>query len=109
MKLSLQDTLKNSLIGDLKCAAGILLSGNNFLKIQHMSEIMGLHFINSRMFYAIQNHYICPGVEETFATTLSKRIEEVQDKNVVLFGEYTVCFLDIQIGSVSRTLSKTHT
>ena len=30
--------LKNSHIGDLKCAAGIVLSRNNFLKIQRMSE-----------------------------------------------------------------------
>ena len=51
-----------------------------------MTEIMGLHFITGRMFYAVQSHYVCPEVEATFTSVLTQNTEAVKDKNVVLCG-----------------------
>ena len=76
-------------VRDLKFASSILQSGNNFLKIRQMAKIMELHPVSSRLFYAVQNHYICPEVEETFAAQLAKTTSELQGKEVVLCGEYT--------------------
>ena len=67
-----------------------LLSGNNFVKVRHMAKVMGLHPPTTSFFYAVQNHYVCPEVEETFSTYLQKKADELKGKEVVVCGKYSL-------------------
>ena len=44
----------------------VVLSGNNFQKIEHFSSTLGLHVISWSTFHMYQWLYICPGIEKFY-------------------------------------------
>ena len=49
---------------NLQTAASILLSGNNFAKIEKMAKFLGLSFISESTFYRLQRLYFVPDINE---------------------------------------------
>ena len=49
---------------NLQTAASILLSGNNFAKIEKMAKFLGLSFISESTFYRLQRLYFVPAINE---------------------------------------------
>ena len=50
-------------------AMAIVLSGNNFQKIEILARILKLHVISRTTFHMYQRLYICPGIEKYFFKT----------------------------------------
>ena len=48
----------------LQAAASILLSGNNFAKIERMAKFYGLAFLSKSTFYRYQRLYLIPEINE---------------------------------------------
>ena len=51
-------------VNNLQSAASILLSGNNFAKINRMAEFLGMPFLSESTYYRMQRLYLFPAVEE---------------------------------------------
>jgi len=49
---------------NLQAAASILLSGNNFTKIERMFSFLGLSFMSDSTFYRMQRLYLIPCINE---------------------------------------------
>ena len=47
----------------------MVLSGNNFQKIENLTRILKLHVISLITFHMYQRLYICPGIEKITGTT----------------------------------------
>ncbi|XP_072172010.1 LOW QUALITY PROTEIN: uncharacterized protein [Diadema setosum] len=86
-RFCMQETVNGSHVGDIKFASAILLSGNNFLKIKRMADVMNLHMFSSKLFSAVQNHYVCPVVEGMATTIFEETREKLKDKEIVLCGD----------------------
>ncbi|EDO40388.1 predicted protein [Nematostella vectensis] len=53
-------------VNNLQVAAALLLSGNNFAKIEKFSKFLGLSFISASTFYRVQRLYAIPTINECF-------------------------------------------
>lgn len=51
----------------------VVLSGNNFQKIERFSKTMSLHVISWSTFHMYQRLYICPGIEKFYFKTQVNR------------------------------------
>ena len=67
-------------------------AGNNFSKVNRMSEFLGLSFLSEATFYRIQRLYLFPAVEEWWNWMRDELVKEFVDQKVVV-GE---------MGSVTR-------
>ena len=47
-------------------AMAVVLSGNNFQKIENLARILQLYVISQTTFHMYQRLYICPGIEKYF-------------------------------------------
>ncbi|XP_063956776.1 uncharacterized protein LOC129269419 isoform X1 [Lytechinus pictus] len=86
-RFCIQETINRTHVGDVKLATSIFVSGNNYLKVRHMLEVMGLHPISSRLFHSMQSHYVCPEVEDSFNKYLTEKANELKEKDVVVCGD----------------------
>ena len=48
-------------------ASSILLSGNNFEKVEQLMEFTGIKTISSSTYHLYQRMYVCPGIEKYFS------------------------------------------
>lgn len=67
-------------------ATAVLLSGNNFGKIQKMADFMGLVFRSESTFYQMHHLYLCPVVEEWWSWMLGELLKEFVGQKVVPGG-----------------------
>jgi len=72
---------------NLQAAAPILLSGNNFNKINRMAEFLGLSFLSESTFYRMQQLYSFPVVEEWWGWMREELIQEFVNEKVVVGGD----------------------
>ena len=72
---------------NLQSAAAILLSGNNFSKVNRMAEFLGLSFLSEATFYRIQRLYLFPAVEEWWNWMRDELVKEFVDQKVVVGGD----------------------
>ena len=72
---------------NLQAAAAILLSGNNFNKINRMAEFLGLSFLSESTFYRMQRLYLFPAVEEWWGWMREELIQEFVNEKVVVGGD----------------------
>ena len=49
---------------NLQAAASVLLSGNNFAKIERLADFYGLTFLSSSSYYRMQRLYLIPAINE---------------------------------------------
>ena len=72
---------------DLLFASSIVLSGNQFAKIELMCRFLGLKFQSQSTFYRIQRLYICPSVFELWSETRETNLADIANCPVVLAGD----------------------
>lgn len=72
---------------NLQVAASILLSGNNFTKIERMCSFLGLSFISNSTFFRMQRLYLIPGINEWWNWQRDQLLEEFKNVEVVVCGD----------------------
>ncbi|XP_078616485.1 uncharacterized protein LOC144884851 [Branchiostoma floridae x Branchiostoma japonicum] len=74
--------------GDFMLASSILLSGNNYRKVNLLCKFMKLGCVSSSTFYSIQSQYCVPTIKEYWREGNTRRLEALRTKdNVVLLGD----------------------
>ena len=72
---------------NLQVAASILLSGNNFAKIEKMANFLGLSFISKSTFYRMQRLYLIPCISEWWNWQREQLIHDFLEKEIVVCGD----------------------
>ena len=70
-----QETIGRSHTGDIWVVSAILLSGNNYEKINLLARFAKLNMMLSATYSKIQAHYIIPAIEEHWRKTHAETIE----------------------------------
>lgn len=84
---SSQPTFKQgTYIGDLIIASSILLSGNNFSKIELMAKQMNLAMIGKSSYYKYQRYYCFPVIFNFWETLVERNCQDVLKRSVILLG-----------------------
>ncbi|XP_063405831.1 uncharacterized protein LOC134689792 [Mytilus trossulus] len=73
--------------GDLMLTSAIVLSGNNFQKIELFCKILGLPLVSSSTFHKMQRSYIVPSIDKFWQKHLDDIYTELQGKEVVVLGD----------------------
>ncbi|XP_061167506.1 uncharacterized protein LOC133176400 [Saccostrea echinata] len=73
--------------GDLMLASAILLSGNNFKKIELMCKFLNLPIISNTTFHKIQRTYLIPSVDEFWADNQLNTINQFLGEDLVILGD----------------------
>ena len=71
---------------NLLFASSILLSGNNFEKVEQLMDYTGIQTISSSTFHLYQRLYICTGIEAFFAQE-QRAVLESHTNPLVLCGK----------------------
>ena len=74
-------------VNNIQVAAAVLLSGNNFGKIQRLTESMNLAFVSKSSYFKIKRVYLLPAVDEWWGWMSGQLMEEFRDQEVVCSGE----------------------
>lgn len=53
-------------VDNLHFASTLVLSGNNYKKIQLFCNFLGVQIISNTTFHSYQRHYICPGIKSYY-------------------------------------------
>ena len=72
---------------NLQLAASIMLSGNNFAKVEKMANFLGLSFISDSTFYRMQRLYFIPAIDEWWIWQKEQLIQEFLGKPVIVCGD----------------------
>ena len=72
---------------NLQVGASILLSGNNFAKVEKFVRFLGLAFISDSTFYRMQRLYCIPAINECWGWLREKLLEEFTEKDVIVCGD----------------------
>ena len=72
---------------NLQLAASIMVSGNNFAKVEKMANFLGLSFISDSTFYRMQRLYFIPAIDEWWSWQREQLVQEFLDKPVIVCGD----------------------
>ena len=72
---------------NLQTAASILLSGNNFSKIERMARFLNLEFISSSTYHRFQRVYLLPEVNDWLSWIRKEVLAEFSGKEIVVGGD----------------------
>lgn len=72
---------------NLQAAASIMLSGNNFAKVEKLANFLGLSFISDSTFYRMQRLYFIPAIEEWWGWQRGELLKDFVNKEVVVCGD----------------------
>ena len=61
---------------NLLLVAAVVVSGNNFAKINKHFKVMGVSFISPTTFYNYQQHFVCPTVNKFYISEQVKNFVE---------------------------------
>jgi len=86
-KFSSSKDINDMYANNLQVAASILLSGNNFTKIERTCSFLGLSFISDSTFYRMQRLYLVPCINEWCNWQRDQLIEEFKSGEVVVCGD----------------------
>jgi len=86
-KFSSSKDINDMYANNLQVAASILLSGNNFSKIERMCSFLGLSFFSDSTFYGMQRLYLVPCINEWWNWQRDQLIEEFKSVEVVVCGD----------------------
>nr|XP_054756629.1 uncharacterized protein LOC129262527 isoform X1 [Lytechinus pictus] len=86
-KFCSQEVLGRSHVGDVRLGSSILLSGNNFQKIQLLFRFSKLNFMSQRTFHALQAQYAIPAVEACWKGIQDTSITKHKATPVVVCGD----------------------
>lgn len=86
-KFSSSKDINEMYTNNLQVAASILLSGNNFTKIERMCSFLGLSFISNSTFFRMQRLYLIPCINEWWNWQRDQLLEEFKNVEVVVCGD----------------------
>lgn len=74
---------------NLQLAASIMLSGNNFAKVEKFAKFLGLAFISDSTFYRMQRLYFIPAIDEWWGWQRERGqiVRDFHGKEVVICGD----------------------
>ena len=72
---------------NLQAAAAVLLSGNNFAKVEKFASFMGLSFISPSTFYRVQKLYSLPAIDEWWEWMRGELLVEFENEELVVSGD----------------------
>lgn len=72
---------------NMQLAASILLSGNNYAKVENMANFLGLSFISDSTFYRMQRLYLIPAIGEWWTWQREELVQEFLNKELVICGD----------------------
>ena len=72
---------------NLHLAASIMVSGNNFAKVEKMANFLRLSFISDSTFYRMQRLYFIPPIDEWWSQQREQLVQEFLDKPVIVCGD----------------------
>ena len=70
--------------GNLQLASGIIVSGNNFTKVEQFFKSVNLKGISKDTFYRVQKLYVAPAVGEMWDQMQETLLNSLKDKEVVI-------------------------
>ncbi len=79
--------VNNVLSNNFQTAAAVLLSGNNFTKIEKFANFLGLSFISASTFFRVQKLYCLPAIEERWQWMRGDLLIEFKDQELVVSGD----------------------
>ena len=74
-------------VNSLQAAASILLSGNNYAKIQRLANFYGLAFLSKSTFYRYQRLYLIPVINEWWTSTREELLRDFAGQDIVVGGD----------------------
>ena len=72
---------------NLQAAAAVLLSGNNFAKVEKFASFMGLSFISPSTLYRVQKLYCLPAIDEWWEWMRGELLVEFENEELVVCGD----------------------
>ena len=72
---------------NLQAAASVLLSGNNFAKIERLADFYGLAFLSSSSYYRMQRLYLIPAINEWWFWMREEILDEFAGESIVVGGD----------------------
>ena len=69
---------------NIQTASAVLISGNNYSKLKHYADCLGLNFITSSTFHRIQNLYCIPAIEDWWSWMRETILQQLQVQNITL-------------------------
>ena len=79
--------VNNVMSNNLQAAAAVLLSGNNFAKVEKFASFMGLSFISPSTFYRVQKLYCLPAIDEWWEWMRGELLVEFENEELVVRGD----------------------
>ncbi|KAI8493046.1 hypothetical protein Bbelb_290500 [Branchiostoma belcheri] len=74
--------------GDFMLASSLLLSGNNYSKVNLMFKFMNMGFVCPTTFNSIQGQYCVPAIKQYWNDEKTRALRELRNKeNVILLGD----------------------
>ncbi|XP_044170425.1 uncharacterized protein LOC114973185 [Acropora millepora] len=77
----------NVMSNNLQAIAAVLLSGNNFAKVEKFASFMGLSFISPSTFYRVQKLYCLPAIDEWWEWMRGELLVEFENEELVVCGD----------------------
>ena len=78
---------QNVFVSTVVTAAGVLVSGNNFEKIQMLMKFCSIHFVSESTFNRIQSLCVVPAIKELWERMKQKIWDVLKDTPLVLSGD----------------------
>ena len=72
---------------NLQAAASVLLSGNNYAKIERLADFYGLAFISKSTYYRLQRLYLIPEISNWWSWMQEQIICEIGEIKVIVVGD----------------------
>lgn len=72
--------------GDLRSAASILLSGNNYQKVAHFEKFLRLPFVCATTFSKIQKTYLIPAGDEYWCSHQENILANFRGRDIAILG-----------------------
>ncbi len=83
-----RDKKKAAMIANnLLLGAAILMSGNNFAKVERMFQMVNLHCISESTFYRYQRVYVAPAINQVSTEYKKQVIQRFSNADVVVSGD----------------------
>lgn len=84
---SSHELLNGLYVNNLQAAASLLLSGNNFGKVERLAKFYGLAFISKSTYYRFQRLYLIPEINEWWCWMRRELLGEFSGKDIVVGGD----------------------
>ena len=82
-----EEVVQKKYIGNLKAAAAVLFTGNQFAKIQSLFSLMGVAFISETTFFRIQEEHLFPTIASVYNSHMDSILGAIQGEPVFLAGD----------------------